>query len=145
MASFGSKAGVGTSVATTELEDGAVTNAKVSDTADIAGSKLQEFVKDTNAGVIPSAGIVNAHVDEAAAIAGSKLQALVVSTNAGVIPSTGVADAHVSSSAAIAVSKLANVVNDNAAQTIAGVKTFSSDPLIPDEAYGAGWNGVLEP
>ncbi len=30
-------------------------------------------------------------------------------------------------------------------QTVAGVKTFSSDPLIPDEAYGVGWNGVLEP
>lgn len=31
-------------------------------------------------------------------------------------------------------------------QTIAGVKTFSSDPLIPDEAYDAtNWNGVLEP
>ncbi len=31
-------------------------------------------------------------------------------------------------------------------QTIAGVKTFSSDPLIPDEAYDAtAWNGVLEP
>lgn len=30
-------------------------------------------------------------------------------------------------------------------ETIAGVKTFSSDPLIPDEAYGVGWNGVLEP
>jgi len=32
------------------------------------------------------------------------------------------------------------------AQTIAGVKTFSSDPLIPDEAYDAtAWNGSLEP
>lgn len=30
-------------------------------------------------------------------------------------------------------------------QTVAGVKTFSSDPLIPDEVYGVGWNGVLEP
>jgi hypothetical protein len=31
------------------------------------------------------------------------------------------------------------------AQTVAGVKTFSSDPIIPDEVYGAGWNGSLEP
>jgi hypothetical protein len=32
------------------------------------------------------------------------------------------------------------------AQTIAGVKTFSSDPIIPDEAYNAtAWNGSLEP
>jgi len=36
-------------------------------------------------------------------------------------------------------------VNDTGDETIAGVKTFSSDPLIPDEAYGSGWNGVLEP
>lgn len=32
------------------------------------------------------------------------------------------------------------------AQTIAGIKTFSSDPIIPDEAYDAtNWNGSLEP
>src|SRR5690606_14552865 len=31
------------------------------------------------------------------------------------------------------------------AQTVAGVKTFTSDPIIPDEAYGAGWDGSLEP
>jgi hypothetical protein len=32
------------------------------------------------------------------------------------------------------------------AQTFAGVKTFSSDPLIPDEAYDATtWDGSLEP
>ena len=31
-------------------------------------------------------------------------------------------------------------------QTIAGIKTFSSDPIIPDEAYDAtAWNGSLEP
>lgn len=39
----------------------------------------------------------------------------------------------------------ADVVHDTGNETIAGVKTFSSDPLIPDEAYGSGWNGVLEP
>ncbi len=38
-----------------------------------------------------------------------------------------------------------DVVHDTGAETIAGIKTFSSDPLIPDEAYGVGWNGVLEP
>ncbi len=37
-------------------------------------------------------------------------------------------------------------VNDTGSETIAGVKTFSSDPLIPDEAYDAtAWNGSLEP
>lgn len=39
----------------------------------------------------------------------------------------------------------ADVVHDTGNETIAGVKTFSSDPLIPDEVYGSGWNGVLEP
>lgn len=39
----------------------------------------------------------------------------------------------------------ADVVHDTGNETIAGVKTFSSDPIIPDEAYGSGWNGVLEP
>jgi hypothetical protein len=39
----------------------------------------------------------------------------------------------------------ADVVHDTGDETIAGVKTFSSDPLIPDEAYGVGWNGSLEP
>lgn len=38
-----------------------------------------------------------------------------------------------------------DVVHDTGVETIAGVKTFSSDPLIPDEVYGAGWNGSLEP
>jgi hypothetical protein len=37
------------------------------------------------------------------------------------------------------------VVHDTGAESIDGVKTFTSDPIIPDEVYGAGWNGVLEP
>ena len=37
------------------------------------------------------------------------------------------------------------VVHDTGDETIAGIKTFSSDPIIPDEVYGAGWNGSLEP
>lgn len=37
------------------------------------------------------------------------------------------------------------VVHDTGDETIAGIKTFSSDPLIPDEAYDAtAWNGSLE-
>ena len=37
-------------------------------------------------------------------------------------------------------------VNKSGDETIAGVKTFSSDPIIPDEAYDAtNWNGSLEP
>ena len=42
-------------------------------------------------------------------------------------------------------SSLNNEVLLTGNQTVAGVKTFSSDPLIPDEAYGSGWNGSLEP
>lgn len=37
------------------------------------------------------------------------------------------------------------VVGNTGNETINGTKTFSSDPVIPDEAYGAGWNGSLEP
>lgn len=37
-----------------------------------------------------------------------------------------------------------NAVRVTGNQTIAGIKTFSSDIIIPDEAYGAGWNGSLE-
>lgn len=37
-------------------------------------------------------------------------------------------------------------VNNTGNETIAGIKTFSSDPLVPDEAYDAtAWNGSLEP
>jgi hypothetical protein len=30
-------------------------------------------------------------------------------------------------------------------ENVGGVKTFTSAPIIPDEAYGAGWDGSLEP
>ena len=36
-------------------------------------------------------------------------------------------------------------VSNTGNETIAGVKTFSSYPIIPDEAYSASWDGVLEP
>lgn len=39
----------------------------------------------------------------------------------------------------------ADVVHDTGNETVAGIKTFTSDPVIPDEVYGAGWNGSLEP
>ena len=37
-----------------------------------------------------------------------------------------------------------DVVKLTGNQTIAGTKTFSSDPVVPDEAYGIGWNSSLE-
>jgi len=39
----------------------------------------------------------------------------------------------------------AEIARTSSTNTFTGVQTFSSDPLIPDEAYGSGWNGVLEP
>lgn len=39
----------------------------------------------------------------------------------------------------------AEKVHKTGNETIAGVKIFSSDPLIPDEAYGGSWDGSLEP
>lgn len=40
----------------------------------------------------------------------------------------------------------ADVVHDTGNETVGGVKTFTSDPIIPDEAYNAtNWNGSLEP
>lgn len=37
------------------------------------------------------------------------------------------------------------VVHNTGNENVGGVKTFTSDPLIPDEAYSASWDGVLEP
>jgi len=43
-------------------------------------------------------------------------------------------------------SMLAGYVQKSGAESIADVKTFTSDPIIPDEAYDAtAWNGSLEP
>ncbi len=39
----------------------------------------------------------------------------------------------------------AAVVKLTGPQNISGPKTFTDDPIIPDEAYGPGWNGVMEP
>jgi hypothetical protein len=40
---------------------------------------------------------------------------------------------------------LAGYVQTSGSENIAGVKTFTSDPIVPAEAYGAGWNGSNEP
>ena len=37
------------------------------------------------------------------------------------------------------------LVQTTGPQNVAGVKTFTDDPIIPDEAYGVGWNGSMEP
>jgi hypothetical protein len=56
-----------------------------------------------------------------------------------------ISNADISPTAAIDATKVAGDAELTGDQTIAGVKTFSSAPLIPDEVYGAGWNGKLEP
>ena len=38
----------------------------------------------------------------------------------------------------------ANVVHLTGNESIGGTKTFTSDIILPDEAYGIGWNGSLE-
>ena len=37
------------------------------------------------------------------------------------------------------------VVHNTGNETVDGIKTFTSDPIIPDEAYGVGWDTSLEP
>lgn len=37
------------------------------------------------------------------------------------------------------------VVHNTGNENVAGIKTFTSDPIVPDEAYSSSWNGVLEP
>jgi hypothetical protein len=39
----------------------------------------------------------------------------------------------------------ADLARTSSTNTFTGVQTFSSAPLIPDDAYGSGWNGTLEP
>jgi hypothetical protein len=73
MATFGGASSLGSAVENSEIADDTITDAKINSAAAISGTKLQEHVKDTNPGVIPSVGITDANIDEAAAIAGSKL------------------------------------------------------------------------
>ena len=58
-----------------QILDGIVKNVDIEAAAGIEGSKLQEFILGTNAGVIPSTGILNAHIVATAAIVLSKLEA----------------------------------------------------------------------
>lgn len=56
-----------------QINPGVIVNSDVSASAAIEGSKLQELLVSTNAGVIPSTGIVNAHIAAGAAIVLSKI------------------------------------------------------------------------
>ncbi|HET7637461.1 MAG TPA: hypothetical protein VFK47_01850, partial [Ktedonobacteraceae bacterium] len=127
-----------------KLATGTITNTQVSSSAAIAYSKLALGSSVVNADVSSSAAIaysklalgssiVNADVSSSAAIAYSKLAL-----------SGSIVDADVSSSAAIAQSKISGlstalsakatdsaVVHNTGAETVAGVKTFSSSPVVP--------------
>lgn len=115
-------------VTNAQLGTDAVTNVKVSATADISGSKIQSLSVGANAGVIPSTGVADAHVSATAAISGSKLQALSVGANAGAIPSTGIVNAHIAAGAAIVGTKLETAYQRNAASGIAAVDVTREIP-----------------
>ena len=42
-------------------------------------------------------------------------------------------------------SMLTTYLDRSSAENISGVKTFTSDPIVPAEAYAVGWNGSNEP
>lgn len=67
----------------------------------------------------------------------------IVSTNQ--IANGVIEDADVNAAAAIAASKIAGDVETTGDQSVAGIKTFTDSPVVPTEAYGAGWSGDMSP
>lgn len=55
-----------------------------------------------------------------------------------------IVNADVKSDAAIDASKIANDVEMSGDQNIGGVKTFTSTPIVPDDAYSSSWNANNE-
>lgn len=148
---------VSASGATWTIDNGAVTAAKVA--ADVATqAELDAHVNDTSAAHAASA----VSVDSTTLVGtGTDVQAVLEELDNGIadhLADTSAAHAASAISYAggtgmaatdveAAIDELATEkVNNTGNETIAGVKTFSSDPIIPDEAYDAtAWNGVLEP
>lgn len=97
----------------------------------------------------PTTAAVKDYVDDSVAGSGGVVDSVVAGDNIDVDstdpanPVVSVESLTVADVSGAAVD--ADVVHDTGTETIAGVKTFSSDPIIPDEVYGAGWNGSLEP
>lgn len=89
--------------------------------------------------------IVNADINAAAAIEATKIKTLNVGVEGGVIPSTGIDNADIAAGAAIDESKISGAVDKTSTENVGGVKTFTDDPIIPAEAYGAGWAASNEP
>jgi hypothetical protein len=85
-----------------------------------------------------------------ACVAGDSFQVALTTLPAGQTVNSGV-ELYIDYTATIDADTLGGIavtsfVRDTGDETIAGVKTFSSDPIIPDEAYDAtAWNGSLEP
>ena len=119
-----------------DTTDGATgTNKKVKRSNVVGGLATTTNLSDHAADTTAIHGIADTAALETAAGAQSKVD----SHSADTTSVHGIAD-----TAALALD--AAVVHDTGDETVAGVKTFSSDPLIPDEAYDAtAWNGSLEP
>ncbi len=106
----------------------------------------------TETGIAVSYDDINARLDFVAEVTQAEVDlkanaANPVFTGTVTVPDNALAIADTSGLQAALDAKAvdADVVHDTGNETVAGVKTFTSDPIIPDEAYGAGWDGVLEP
>lgn len=64
-------------------------------------------------------------------------------TSTNQIANDVIVDADVNPSAAIAASKIAGDVETTGDQSIDGIKTFTTAPIVATEAYGAGWSGDM--
>lgn len=101
----------------------------------LEGRTESEFKADFNLEIGVDVQAEDAVLTDLAALTAVADNEFIVGTGAGVY-------AHESGSTA---RTSMGAVGLTGAETVAGVKTFSSDPLIPDEVYGAGWNASLEP
>ncbi len=145
MATFGFQSGVGTTVATGELEDGAVTNAKVNSSAAIAYSKLALTNEIVNADIDDAAAIaysklaltnniVNADIDDAAAIVDTKLATIATAGKVDGAALTGFASIP-SGAGVIPSANLPGGVSELATATSAGSSTSLASGTFTAKKY----------